>query len=67
MVRKNKQMTASSGDVGYKMRPIWSYGENVLNPRKLSVLPQKKKSAFLLCIVTIICMHTYSDNLKAID
>lgn len=66
-VRKGvKFIIPSSGNLGFRVVPIWSYGENVLNLKNISVLTQKK-SALLLCIVPIMCMHNCSDNVKAID
>ena len=43
-------MTPFSGDIGFWLGPIWSYGENVV---KISCTPTKKKSALFLLIEAI--------------
>ena len=41
-----KILTPFSGDIGFWLGPVWSYGENVVNLRKFPVLPQKK-----ICVI----------------
>ena len=61
-------MSPASGDLGFRVGPIWPYGENVLfKSSKITMLPQKKNLLYSSRYCDNNKYAHYYGNAKAID